>query len=452
MLDDAFVMEVILVTSPPVPVSVSPNSGSGLSQTFAFTFSDPAGAADIASAQIVINGSFGGTNSCYMAFLAGGSKLLYLANNAGAFQSPLTVGSAGTLQNSQCAVNLGASSVSLSGNTLTLNLAMSFTPAFAGTKSIYMLVSSATLNSGWVVNGTWTVPAASAPPTPVSVTPNSGSGLSQTFAFVFSDPAGAADIASAQIVINGAFGGTNSCYMAFLAGGSKLLYLASNAGAFQSPLTVGSAGTLQNSQCAVNLGASSVSLSGNTLTLNLAMSFTPAFAGTKSIYMLVSSATLNSGWVVNGTWTVPAASAPPTPVSVTPNSGSGLSQTFAFVFSDPAGAADIASAQIVINGAFGGTNSCYMAFLAGGSKLLYLASNAGAFQSPLTIGSAGTLQNSQCAVNLGASSVSLSGNTLTLNLAMSFTPAFAGAKSIYMLVNNAALNSGWVVNGTWIVP
>ena len=444
--------------APPAPVSVTPNGQSGASQTFAFTFSDPAGAADIASAQIVINGAFSGTNSCYMAFLAGGSNLLYLASNAGAFQSPLTIGSAGTLQNSQCAVNLGASSVSLSGNTLTLNLAMSFTPAFAGTKSFYTLVSNATLNSGWVVKGTWTVPAASAPPAPpapVSVTPNGQSGASQTFAFTFSDPAGAADIASAQIVINGAFSGTNSCYMAFLAGGSNVLYLASDAGAFQSPLAVGSAGTLQNSQCAVNLGASSVSLSGNTLTLNLAMSFTPAFAGTKSIYTLVSNATLNSGWVVKGTWTVPTASAPPgppAPVSVTPNGQSGASQTFAFTFSDPAGAADIASAQIVINGAFSGTNSCYIAFQAGGSNLLYLASDAGAFQSPLAVGSAGTLQNSQCAVNLGASSVSLSGNTLTLNLAMSFTPAFAGTKSIYTLVSNATLNSGWVLNGTWIVP
>ncbi len=436
--------------SGPVPVSVTPSSGSGASQTFAFVFSDPAGAADINSAQIVINSSLATANSCFFYLYASGSNILYLANNAGALQSSLQVGATGTLQNSQCAVNVGASSVASSGTNFTLNLAVSFTAAFAGSKNIYMYVQNATVGSAFTQKGTWTVPAVSGP-VPVSVTPNSGSGSSQTFAFTFSDPAGAADINSAQIVINSSLATANSCFFYLYASGSNILYLANNAGTLQSGLQVGATGTLQNSQCAVNVGASSVASSGTNFTLNLAVSFTAAFAGSKNIYMYVQNATVGSAFTQEGTWTVPAPSGP-VPVSVTPNSGSGTSQTFAFAFSDPAGAADINSAQIVIDSSLATTNSCFFYLYASGSNILYLANNAGALQASLPVGATGTLQNSQCSVNVGASSVTSSGTTFTINLVLSFTPAFAGSKNIYMYVQSASLGSSWSQYGVWMVP
>ena len=81
--NDAFVLEATYGSAVLAPVSVTPNSGSGSSQTFAFVFSDSAGAADINSAQIIINSSTAETNSCYFYFYASGSNILYLANNAG---------------------------------------------------------------------------------------------------------------------------------------------------------------------------------------------------------------------------------------------------------------------------------------------------------------------------------------------------------------------------------
>ncbi len=445
---DAFVLEV--TTTGLTPVSVTPNSGSGSSQTFAFVFSDSGGAADISAAQIGFNTSLAGTNACWM-YYAASTKTIYLSNNAGAFANPgLVLGSSGTLQNSQCTINVATSSVLLSGNTLTLYLALSFAPAFAGTQNIYMFVQNATLSNGFTQEGTWTVPGASGP-VPVSVTPSSGTGSSQTFAFVFSDSAGAADITAAQIGFNTAMVGTNSCWM-YYAAATKTIYLSNNAGAFANPgLVLGSSGTLQNSQCTISVATSSVLLSGNTLTLNLALSFAPAFAGAQNIYMYVQNATLSNGFTQEGTWTVPGASGP-VPVSVTPSSGTGSSQTFAFVFSDSAGAADITAAQIGFNTAVVGTNSCWM-YYAAATKTIYLSNNAGAFANPgLVLGSSGTLQNSQCTISVATSSVLLSGNTLTLSLALSFAPAFAGTQSIYMFVQNATLSNGFTPEGTWTVP
>jgi hypothetical protein len=339
-----------------------------------------------------------------------------------------------------------------------LNLALSFTTAFAGAKNIYMEVQNATEDSGWAQRGAWTVTSgssgnSSSPPSPVSVTPNSGAGSSQTFAFAFSDPNGATDIVSTQMVVNSTLAAAGSCYL-YYARAANAIYLATEAGAWQGFLTVGTAGTMQNSQCVVNAGASSVTASGDNLTLNLALSFNAGFAGAKNIYMEVQNATLDSGWAQRGTWTVSsggAAPSPPASVSVTPNSGSGSSQTFAFAFSDSSGATDIVSTQMVINSTLAAAGSCYFYYVPA-SKLIYLATDAGAWQGFLTIGTAGTMQNSHCTVDAGASSVTSSGNNLTLNLALSFNAGFAGAKNIYMEVQNATLDSGWAQRGAWTVP
>jgi hypothetical protein len=68
------------------------------------------------------------------------------------------------------------------------------------------------------------------------------------------------------------------------------------------------------------------------------------------------------------------------------------------------------------------------------------------------IGTTATLQNSQCAIAVGSSSKSDSGAALTLNLAMTFKAAFAGAKNVFMYATNGTQNSGWQDRGDWTVP
>jgi hypothetical protein len=83
---------------------------------------------------------------------------LYLLNDASSAWLAGTVGSGQTLQNSQCAVNLAGSSVTSSGTTLTLNLAMTFKPSYAGTKSIFLYGANASVASGWHARGSFTIP------------------------------------------------------------------------------------------------------------------------------------------------------------------------------------------------------------------------------------------------------------------------------------------------------
>jgi hypothetical protein len=440
-----------------VAVSATPASGTGGIQTFSYAFSDSKGFADIASAQVVINGTLSGVNGCYL-YYARAANAIWLVNDAATqYVGPLTLGAQGTLQNSQCVVDASASSAFGSGNTLTLNLALSFKAAFAGAKTNFMLVANnAGEVSGWQAKGTWTVTAAgNAPPAAVSVTPGSGSGPSQTFSYVFSDANGFADISAAQLLVNGGLNAANGCYL-YYGRAANTIWLANDAGTqYVGSKTLGVAGTLQNNQCVVDAGASSASGVGNALTLNVALSFTPAFAGTKTNFMFVAdNAGALSGWQAKGTWGVVAGgNAPPTAGSVTPGSGTGASQTFSYVFSDTNGVSDISSAQLVISAGLSAVNSCYL-YYARAANAVWLANDAGTqWLGPKTLGVAATLQNSQCVVNAGASSASGAGNTLTLNVALSFKPAFAGPKNNYVFVaDNAGAMAGWLARGTWTVP
>jgi len=72
--------------------------------------------------------------------------------------------------------------------------------------------------------------------------------------------------------------------------------------------------------------------------------------------------------------------------------------------------------------------------------------------SGASLGVPGTLTNSQCTLNAGASSVSGSGSNLTVNLALTLKPAFAGGKSTFAgVINNVNVFSGWQAMGSWTV-
>jgi uncharacterized repeat protein (TIGR01451 family) len=434
--------------------SVSPNAGNAASQTFALQYSDTAGAGSLQLVYAWFNTNLTNpASSCLLYYQRGTNQLNLLNDEATAWLSA-TAGSATTLQNSKCSVNVSAITAVPSGNTLTLTLAMTFPPAYAGAKNIYMFASDVSgANSGWQQEGTWTVSTGSGVPAPVSVAPNSGSGARQSFALQYSDTAGAANL---QLVyawfITNLANPVSSCLLYYQRSTNQLNLLNDGATAWQTA-TLGAATTLQNSQCSVNVAPATAVPSGTTLTLTLPMTFQPAYAGTQNIYMFDSDVSgANSGWQQEGAWTVSAASGVPTAVSVTPTSGSGASQTFALEYSDTAGAGSLALMYAWFNtNLTTASSSCILYYQRSTNQVNLLNDGATAWEAA-TLGSAATLQNNQCSVNVAAATAVPSGNTLTLTLPMTFKPAYAGAKNIYMYDSDVSgANSGWQQEGTWTV-
>jgi hypothetical protein len=85
---------------------------------------------------------------------------------------------------------------------------------------------------------------------------------------------------------------------------------------------------------------------------------------------------------------------------------------------------------------------------------LFFLNDAGTtWSAPVAPGTAITLSNSQCSVNVGAASMTASGVDLILNLPVTFTSAYNGSKGIYMYAASAGgTASGWTDQGSWLVP
>ena len=418
---------------------------------FTITVENPNGSVDIRAVQTIVNATLTGARSCLVAYDPV-ANTLQLADDTGTeWSSPLLVGGAGTVANSQCAVNAVGSSVASDVNMLTLVIPLTFDAGFDGPKTIYGAVNPASVNGSWQPLGTWSVPSAHAPT--VSQTALSGSGFARTFTFSASARDGAAGIGAIHAIINSTLTGSRSCFVQYDAA-ANTLQLADDSGTnWSSPLPVGGDGTIANSQCVVHADGSSAGVAANTLTLAIKITFDPGFAGPKTIYGLaLDVGGDNSNWQSLGTWIVPSAQAPSVSLA-SPPSGNGVAQTFAFTASARNGAASISAIHTIINSNLTGVGNCFIAYDPT-TNTLQLADDAGTgWSSPLPVGGAGSITNSQCAVHAAGSSVSAADDTLTLMIPITFDSGFAGPKTIYGLALDAGGDSSnWQSLGSWNVP
>jgi hypothetical protein len=231
---------------------------------------------------------------------------------------------------------------------------------------------------------------------------------------------------------------------------SSGLWLMNDAGtAWLQPKALGSAGSLQNSQCTIDLSRSSATGNGTALSISLAMTFSANLGTSFQIYASVTDMRgLQDSWRTVGAWGIPAS--PPHTGSVSPSSGTGTMQTFTATFTDPDGYGDISVVGIEFGRQLSFVGTCYMNYTSSG---LWLMNDAGtAWLQPKALGSPGNLQNSQCAIDLSRSSATGNGTTLSISLAITFTANLGTSLQIYASVaDSAGLQDPWRGVGSWIV-
>jgi len=431
----------------PSAVSVTPSSGSGNAAVFSAQYSDSGGAVVLTAVSLLVNTSASTGFACYVTYNPV-SQVLSLANDDPATGSQVVTFGGGSQQNSRCIVNGARSSVSLAGSTLTLNISLTFQPGFGGSDSVYMYAADAGANTGWVARGTWTVVIPPPQPSADSVSPNGGSGGSQTFTFVFSDNQSASNLVGMAMLFNTTSATvTNSCDLVYDRNAGTIALVWDNAaGADQKVLA--SPLLLQNSQCRV--GAVTAAASGLSQIITLALSFKGPFSGTKNIYMYGSDAGLNTGWVLRGTYLV-AAGGLPVANSVVPGAGSGAAQRFSFTVSDQGGAGFLTGTAMLLASSFSTANACSMVYdrTANVVSLAYDIPANGA--TPVTPGSATVASNGQCTLNGANTTVVIGITSIVVTVDLSFNAAWFGAKNIYLLAAETSINSGWISVGGWTV-
>ena len=293
-------------------------------------------------------------------------------------------------------------------------------------------------------------------PTVTSATPTATSGTQQTFTFTVADGDGAADMGIVNVLINNFLDGRNACYIAY-SRPANTVFLVSNDGSGLTSLLLNGSGTTSNGQCTiVGAGSSSVS-SGNSLTLTLVVQFnTTAFAGRKILYVAARDvAENNSGWQPMGVFGVATPLATnPMVVSLSPASGTGTTATLAITYRDATAGTNLQPSQILIGSALDASNACYIAYVNNGNQL-YLVTDTGLdlITPGITPGAAsGFTEKSQCRVDAVGSSRSISGNSMTLTVNITFYPGFTGRKIIYGGTQTlGGANTGWHAVGAWTI-
>jgi Beta-propeller repeat len=439
------------VTAPPpqIPsaVSVTPSSGSGSTVVFSAQYSDSGGAAALTAVSLLVNTSASTAFACYVTYNPV-SQLLSLANDDPSTGSQAVTVGGGSQQNSRCIVNGAGSSVSLAGNTLTLNISLTFQSTFSGSDSVYMYAADAGTNTGWVSRGTWTVVIPMPQPSADSVSPNASIGSSQTFTFVFSDNQSASNLVGMGMLFSTTSATfTNACYVVYDRNAGTIALVWDNA-AGSDQKALGSPLQLQNSQCRV--GAVTASASGLSQIITVALFFKGSFNGTKNIYMYGADAGLNTGWVVRGIYLVASGGAPAA-TSVVPGAGLGAAQRFSFTVSDPGGAGFLTGIAMLISPTLGTANACSMVYDRTANVVSLGYDNPANGATPVTPGSNTVASNGQCALNGANTTVAAGITSLVVTVDLSFNANWFGPKNVYLLASETIVDSGWVTVGGWTV-
>ncbi|MBK9168944.1 MAG: hypothetical protein IPM24_15945 [Bryobacterales bacterium] len=388
-------------------------------------------------------------NGCFLRYEPVANNLLLLNDAGGGWAGTGTPGTSATIQNSQCIVDIGASSRQMSGNTVFLSVAVTFKPAFAGTKTVW----TETLTTGWTWSGaanrgSWNV---AAPPGGNWLTPAAGMGPAQSFAVLRTDMAGLANTSAVTWMAGVSTATSNACQVRYNLAANTLELLNDAGTAPVASQMPGTPGTQQNSQCTLDAGASSRTQTGSTLVLHLAITFKPAFYGVKNLYLRwMNSASVWSAWESRGAWVAASAAMAP---SVVPVSGAGSTQTFTFYYADPNGIAATQAVMPMFAAAAAVANSCYIRYEPATNTLRLLNDAATGWAGSAAVGTSVLLQNTQCSFNPATVTRSFVGNSLALALPVTFKPAFAGSKTTYFeSLSTAGVWSGLQVLGTWVVP
>jgi hypothetical protein len=139
-----------------------------------------------------------------------------------------------------------------------------------------------------------------------------------------------------------------------------------------------------------------------------------------------------------------------------PATGSDVGQMFSFGFTDADGWQALGVLSVLINSTLDGSHACYFTYNAP-ANLLSLVDDAGdaggPFAGSMPLNGAGSIGNSQCTVNGSASYASQTGQSIYLTLNITFSPSFAGDKTVYLDARDTGVkDSGWQAVGTWNAP
>jgi hypothetical protein len=463
-----------LSTAAPSVVSLSPNAGGGTAQTFTaiYATANPGGA-PIDRVYFLMNTVVNGTGGCLVEYSPATNSFRLINNDGISWSGSATAGTAVTLSNSQCSLNVATSSGSTATGTgsmnTTVNYALTFGTGFSGLKNVYLIASSesAGLTSGWVQAGTWTVNGSGGGGTPgvLSLVPTTGTGYIGSFTGNFTHTGGATQhylgymlFLPTPNVVN--YTATGSCLVEYnrISNGMRLI---DNAGTGwlggESGIPLGTPGAvLTNNQCTVNVQNATAFVAGNMMSVNVPVTFQATLGPVLGTFL--QALDVNGVWTGMtqfGNWVLPGAPQTrlgPAISGITPTNTAGSSVTYTITATHPNGAGALSQVHLMISDRIVGGSPCQIVYFPGNNTLNLINDTGSALVSPtgVTPGTPGSLGNSRCALNTTGAAVSAAGANLSVVLPLTFNVGtFAGGKNVYGIAfDNLGVTSHWVQGAT----
>ena len=443
---------------PPGAFSASPTTATAPTEVMRFGVADPNGYGDIYRVYFLINDTTAIPQRTCHGYYEPGINAVFLYNDAlNGLEGPLPLGSAGTIGNTQCAIGGAASKVFLaSGPNLQFDLEFTLRGGYQGkARNIYLWVrDNAANDTGWIQLATWAPLAAPAAPAGISGGPGNPTNTTTpvTFSMVTRDTNGQGDVARVYFLVStDTTIRTGGCHGFYDRGTNGLYLYSDDLTQLQGPLTPGTAGAIENGQCAVYGPGSTgpVALNGTDMTIDVRIGRKGSFTnGVTGVYLLPVDSTGRAGaWFRISDWgTLTTIGPPPINLSATPSVANGSPQQFVLTGRELTGGFNISRVYFLVGtGPFVRTNGCH-GFYDRGTNALYLYSDdLKQLMGPLVPGTAGTLQNGQCAID-GATSgiVSDVGIDFSLRIGMSRKAGISGVTRVYQLLQTfAGRDSGW---------
>jgi hypothetical protein len=446
--------------STPTLGTVNPASGTtapNIAKTFTCAYSDTSGWQHLKNAYFLI--STAPTvlaNSAYL-YYDQNSNLLYMRDDTNAaWLGGYAPGSANAIENSSAKIDCAATTVSGTGNTLTVAYNFTFKTAFSGkTYSTYLSATDdANLTAAWSKKGSYTI---NTTPQTGTIIPALGIGQTETqqqFSTTYIDQDGWQNIQAAYLLINSSTGATN-CFYGYYDQNTNKLYLRNDANtAWLGGFSPGSGTTIENSYARINCSQTTVAGSGTTLTVVWSVILKKPFTGAKYTYLYIKDdVNAYAGWIRVGLWII--TNTAPQNGTVAPSFGASIPGTTFYIttsYIDPDSWQNIQYSYFLISTSATTLANCVYAYCDASTGKLYLRNDANtAWLGGYIPGSSNTIENSSAQISCSATTVTGSSNTITIQWVVRFKAAFVGTKNVYLSVRDiAGAQAALSQKGTWV--
>ena len=438
----------------PVNVSFSPNNAvlaQGIKLVITSKYSIADGAAALSNCYLLLNTSFSEAQGMELRYDAT-TNLLYVRNDAGnSWGNGHAPGSGWTMRNARFILYTSGSSISRSGDSLTIKWNVVFRPAACG------MVCSAWLQSAsrygplapWEQKGSVAISPTptSLEPVNVSLTPHSGNLPVATkiqFTTMYSDPDGYADLAGGHLLLSADGLLPNSLYLKYDFVTGKM-YLKNDAStSWSGGYLSGAPNTISNKFCTLYCAETTMTASGNTISVTWTVMIKSAKAKLNvGAWMLTwDRGGLYDDWQDMGDFYIlpVGGNQPPSIVSLSPNSGSiiaGDETILTSAYSDSN--SNITNSYLLLNTDLSEAGAADFRYDATMNRL-YVRNDAGtSWLGGKSPGSNSVIENTLCRLNCAHTTVSVNGTTTTIGWAVTLKPVASGSDyTAWMQVLDAA--------------